>query len=95
MKKLITILTLSLMFFSCSPEEIESTKVARVNIVSAFNLPTSLAVNGQPLTGSYHHGEAFDVKTNDVIEASGRQIQISINGETVSSGQGYVRYVVE
>jgi hypothetical protein len=99
MKKLLTILA-TILLMSCSTDETDSgnnttTKEARVNIVSAFNLPTSLSVNNMPLPNEFHHGVAFEVETGDVIKASGRQIWISIDGVDVVNEQSYAEYVVE
>ena len=95
MKKILSMLLITLTLLSCSTEETETTKEARVNIVSAFNLPTSVSHNNIPLPIEYHNGQVFKVKTGDVIKASGRQIWISINGEEVLNTQGYGEYIVE
>lgn len=96
MKKLLMILGICLFLFSCSTdEESNSTKQARVNIVSLYGLPTSVSLNNVGLPSEFHHGEAFEVKRGDVIKASGRQIWISINGEEVVNAQSYAEYIVE
>lgn len=95
MRKIFLILVISLMFFSCSPEDASSTKIARVNVVSLYNLPTSVSLNNVGLPIEFHHGEAFEVETGDIIKASGRQIWISIDGVEVVNAQSYAEYVVE
>ncbi len=95
MKKILMILILTT-FIGCSKEDnSESTKIARVNVVSLYNLPTSVSLNGIGLPREFHYGEGFEVKRGDVIKASARQIWISIDGSEVVNTQGYAEYIVE